>query len=163
MNTYTLFLSSPATAYATVLPQISLDDHTRFILDAQGLAETTVPIYVKIDWGDSSMVLHDNPFAFANNLNIVRFSTLLNAQYTHDYLPSSTALYKLLSAQVMVKYSNSNMTHIVIPLKIRTYGYMESIGDMSLANTNILPVEGNPSEHQIRTSKDDYIVELRNG
>ena len=161
MNTYTIYLSSPTTAYTATLPQIVLDDHTELTLNTEQLAETTVPVYLKIDWGDSSDIVFNNPFVFQNNLNVLKFTKLLNAEHVHQYYPSTTALYKTITAQILVVYSNTTITYIRIPIVIRTYGYTESIEDMNLVNTNILPIDANTSEHQFKTQKDRYIIELR--
>jgi len=163
MNTYTLNLSSPTTSYIKHNPQLELDDMTRLVLDVSRLNERVLPIYLKIDWGFGETFLYDNNVyrTGSNQINIVRYSPLLTDTYPYVYYPSETALFKSLSAQVLVRYSDGTTTWFVIPIRIRTYGYSESVGDLTLINTNILPVEDNLSEHQLKTSVDSYIIELR--
>ncbi len=163
MNTYTLNLSSPTSAYIAYLPELEVDDFTRLTLDLSDINETILPVYLKIDWGFGETVLYDNNIykSGSNQINIVRYSPLLTDTYSNDYYPSETALYKSLSSQVLIRYSNGDITYMVIPIRIRTYGYSESIGDLTLINTNILPIESNVSEHQLKTSVDGYILDLR--
>lgn len=163
MNLYTLNLSSNSTSYITHVGQIEFDDFTRLTLDLSDIVEPVLPVYVKIDWGIGNSVLYDNNIyrSGSNQINIVKYSPILTDTYSNDYYPSETALYKSLSSQVLIRYSNGDITYIVIPIRIRTYGYSESIGDLNLINTNILPIEINVSEHQLKTDVDGYILDLR--
>lgn len=161
MNTFTLYLSSSTPAHIEVRPTLYLDDYTNLTINTELISKKVVPIYMKIDWGDHTSVSYDNLYLFQNDLNVMKFSTSLNGEYSHEYYPSSTALYKVLSAQVFIQYSNTDMAWFLIPIQIRTYGYVESVYDVDLVNTNILPVEKNSAEHQLKTYKDGYIVELR--
>ncbi len=163
MNLYTLNLSSNSTSHIAHIEQLEFDDFTRLTLDLSDIVEPVLPVYVKIDWGIGDSVLYDNNIyrTGSNQINIVRYSPILTDTYSNDYYPSETALYKSLSGQVLIRYSNGDITYIVIPIRIRTYGYSESIGDLTLINTNILPIETNVSEHQLKTAVDGYILDLR--
>lgn len=158
MNTYTLRLSSTTTSLMSILPLIELDDHTRFNLNLSRLSKTILPVYVQIDWGFGEILTFDNNIDNAQPSN---FIPVFSEVYTNDYYPSSNALYLQLSAQVLVRYATGDFAWFVIPLKIRTYGFSESVGDLTLINTNILPVEDNLSEHQLKTSEGGYIISLR--
>ncbi len=163
MNIYTLNLSSNSTSYITHLEQLEFDDFTRLTLDLSNIVEPVLPVYVKIDWGIGNSTLYDNNIyrTGSNQINILKYSPILTNTYYNDYYPSETALYKSLSGQVLIRYSNGDITYIVIPIRIRTYGYSESIGDLTLINTNILPIENNVSEHQLKTSVNGYVIDLR--
>lgn len=161
MNTITLYLSSTTAAHIEIFPLLEMDDYTSLTINTDRIYEQVVPAYVKIDWGDNTSTTTNNFPLFQNDLNVLKFSSALNANYTHEYYPSTTALYKLLSAQVLIRYTNTDIAWFLIPIQIKTYGYVESIEDMDLINTNILPVEENSAEHQFKTSKDGYIIELR--
>ncbi len=163
MNIYTLNLSSNSTSYITHLEQLEFDDFTRLTLDLSNIVEPVLPVYVKIDWGIGNSTLYDNNIyrTGSNQINILKYSPILTNTYYNDYYPSETALYKSLSGQVLIRYSNGDITYIVIPIRIRTYGYSESIGDLTLINTNILPIENNISEHHLKTAVDGFILDLR--
>jgi len=115
---------------------------------------------VIIDWGDTPPEVYDISNIY-NSSNIILTSTSqpLLGTYTHEYFPSSYALYKSLFAQILVNYSNGNYCWFIIPIKIRTYDYFESIYDMTLINTNILPSERNLKEHQFITAVGGYSLE----
>ncbi len=163
MNTYNLSLSSNSPSYIQTVNELEFDDYTKLTIDLSSIDETFLPMYLKIDWGFGNPILFDNNvYREGNNLiNVVKYSPILTDTYSYEYYPSSTALYKSLSAQVLIRYVNGDVSWIVIPIKIRTYGYSESIGDLTLINTNILPVEDNLSEHQLKTSVGGYVIDLR--
>lgn len=158
MNSYSLSLSSTTTSLISTLPLIELDDHTRFDIDLSGLNKSIMPIYVQIDWGFGDVLTFDNNIDSQQPSNFIPVFTEL---YSTIYYPSPTSLYLNLSAQVLVRYATGDIAWFIIPIKIRTYGFSESVGDLTLINTNILPVEENLSEHQFRTSQNDYIVSVR--
>lgn len=159
MNNYNLQLPTNTTSYYEKLETISIDDQFNLNLDFSLLTETILPINIEIDWGDGNIENYDKNNIDTDNINIFKFSPLLIAQYNHIYNPSETSLYKCLSAQVLVNYCNGDVTWYVIPIKIRTYDYFESIGDIILQNTNILP-DNNQKEHQLLISKGGYTIEL---
>jgi hypothetical protein len=162
MNNYTISLPSNTTSYYEILPLLNMEDQSQIILDFSLITERIVPINIQIDWGDNLIENFDKNNVTPEEINIFKFSPLLLKSYKHEYIPSETSLYKCLSAQVIINYCNGDVTWFVIPLKIRTYDYFESIGDVKLLNTNILPIDGNIKEHQLLTSKDGYTIELLN-
>lgn len=164
MNTYTLSLSSPSSSYISRLDSIYFDDHTKLTLDLSNIRESIIPNYVKINWGltvDSIIYDNDVYSSGRDDINTLRFSKVLNDTYSFEYYPSSTSLYKNLSAQVLVNYTNGDNAWFIIPIQIRTYDYFESIGDIKLINTNILPLSGNPLEYQLASTNDNQLIELR--
>lgn len=162
MNTHTLTLTSLSSTAVQYLSTIDLIDHTKLTIDISGLDNDFIPLYLKIHWGEGDTELFDNDILYyRNELGNLLFEPILDGTYTHEYYPSETALYKLLSAQVFLKYTNEGFYYALIPIQIKTKDYFESIGDMDLINTNILPTENSPSEHQFKTSADGYIIELR--
>ena len=160
MNSYTLFLSSSGTSYIKSNSELNFDDHTLLTLSVSALNEKVLPIYLQIDWGFGNVLTYDNNIYESGN-PIYKFSPILTNTYSYEYYPSSTAMYKSLSAQILVRYSNGDYTWFVIPIRIRSYDYSESIKDLDLINTNILPNDSNTSEHQLKTSEGGFIIELR--
>jgi hypothetical protein len=162
MNNYSINLSSNTTNYSQLLPLLEFDDHTTLVINAAGISNEIMPIYIKIDWGDGRSETFDNSIASnGSTATLYTTSELFDKSYRHEYYPSENTLYKGLSAQVLVMYTNGNFSFFVIPIQIRTYDYFESIYDMHLKHSNILPLEHNPKEHYFSTEKDGYLIELR--
>lgn len=86
---------------------------------------------------------------------------LLNNVYDHTYYPSEKSLYRELSAQIYVEYCTGDYNWFIIPLRIRIYDYFESVYDMDLIHTNIIPLANTPKEHQFLTNFGNYCIELR--
>lgn len=163
MNSYTINLSSNSTNYQTINPELDLDDHSNIILNLSGVFGGLLPIYMTIDWGDGSVDSIDGlVFSERPSSGVFDNNTLLNTTYNHDYYPSPTTLYKNLSAQVLISYIDGNFSFFVIPIQIRTFDYFESMYDMRLKSTSILPLENNPKEHQFEIEKGGYLIELHN-
>lgn len=163
MNTYTLKLSTKNTTTISFLNEIVLDDYTELILNVERLSETYLPMYIKIDWGVGKSEIYDNNISkiTPNTLNVINYSPIFTKKYSFEYYPSPIASYRSLSAQLLVKYVNGDVSWIVIPIQVKTMGYADSINDLTLINTNILPIEENNSEHQLKTLEGNYIIELR--
>jgi len=162
MNSYTLTLSSPKPDYTHIVDVLNFEDYTKLRIDISNLSEKIIPINLKVDWGDGNSELYDNDI-FVNSrdqVNIFRVSPLLTKIYEKDYFPSSTALYKNLTAQISVNYSNGDVGWFIIPIAIRSYDYFESIYDLKTYNCNILPISANSSEYQFITHIGKYVVEL---
>jgi hypothetical protein len=137
-------------------------------LSLSAVNETSTPLSVSINWGDGAIESYENEiFKNYRKESIIpevltgKFGTALQNTYSHRYFPSSTALYKMLSAQVYIEYSNGGYAWFILPIKIRSYDFFESIYDLKLVNTSILPIDGNPKEHQFVTAKDGQIIENR--
>jgi hypothetical protein len=159
MNIYELTLPTNTTSYYEKLNQIDMDDRSLFRLDVSAITERIIPINIQIDWGDGVIENFDKNNISLTTINVFKFSPLLLQTYTHIYTPSETSLYKSLSAQIIINYCNGDYTWFVIPIKIRTYDYFESIGDILIQNTNIMPID-NVKEHQMIISKGGYTIEL---
>lgn len=163
MTLRTITLSSTSSTTTELLDSLVFEDNTSLIISMDYVYEQISPVYIKIDWGDGVTEIFDKSDSFTvdrTKVNIFKFSTLLAVPYTHEYLPSSTSLYKNLSAQILIEYTNGDVSWFIQPITIRTYDYFESIGDLTLINTNILPVEGNHKQHQLATSVGNYLIEL---
>jgi len=150
MNSYTLSLSSNATSAVEFRSEITFDDHTTLRINLSGLTESFVPIYLNLDWGDGTTEFFNNSLykvyredSILNEVIYGKFSSVLNEDYLHSYYPSASARYKLLSAQVYMEYSDGAFSWFVQPIKIVTRDYFESIYDIKLIDTNILPLSTN--------------------
>jgi len=163
MNTQIITLSSDSTNLQKVTSPYLLDDHTNIEILFDGITESSTPLYLKIDWGDGIVESFDNNIVGSglDVVNTFNFNPLFLRSYTHEYYPSNNSLYKSLSAQILIKYSNLNESWFILPIKIRTYDYFESIYDLTLVDCNILPLETNGKQFQFITHKDNYLIELR--
>lgn len=162
MNYTTVSLSSGSTNSVIMWPLVELEDHTQLNLQLTDINEDYVPLYLKISWGDGKVETFDNNLykKDKNLIKIQKYSPILLDSYAHEFFPSSYANYKELSAQVLLEYSNGNSTWIVIPIRIRTYDYFESVSGLELVNTNILPLSSNASEHQLKASVNNQLIEF---
>ena len=163
MNTYTLNLSSSTATHVGVAPLTHFDDRTELSLTFIDMYEGVVPISMRIDWGDGDIDFYDNNIdqqdvKLVNTFNV---SPLFLATYNHTYYPSSTSLYKSIYCQILVTYSNYDQSWHTIPIQIRTYDYFESVYDLKLINTNILPYNNNPKQHQLLTDIGNFLIEVR--
>ena len=164
MNTYYVNLSSNSTSTITVVPEVVMDDLSTLIINLTGLNESILPLFLKVDWGFGTTVIYDNNiYKKGKSQSIIdgHYSPLFMDRYSNVYYPAPDSLSLSLSAQLLVTYANGDVTYFVIPILINTYDYATSIGDLTLINTNILPIEGNLSEHQLKTLSGGYIIEMR--
>lgn len=159
MTNYPLILSSNNPAYVEILPLLNMDDHSTLIVDLTLINEDIPPTNIQFDWGDGNIENFDVNSIEPIGINIFKLSPLLKDGYIHIYYPSETALYKSLSAQILIHYCNGQYAWFIQPIKIRTFDYFESIGDMDLVNTTILP-SNNTKEYQLLTHKNQYAIEL---
>lgn len=162
MNSYSISLSSNTTSMVKHLSTLKFDDFTQLSIDISNISEKILPMYITIDWGDGKeLEIYDNNIYVKGRVNNpLKLSPVLLRSYNYNYYPSSHALYKSLSAQVLINYINGDESWFVIPIQIRTYDYLESLGDLKLLNTNILPISGNPVEYQLMATKNNQIIEL---
>jgi hypothetical protein len=162
MNTYTINLSSNSSNYSQKLSTTHFDDISKLEIIPHNLFSGSIPLYIVIDWGDgvsetiNNSIESDRLAATVSTTHDMFYKT-----YSHEYYPSTNSLYKQLSAQILVFYMNGEFSFFVIPIQIRTYDYFESMYDIHLKHTNILPLEYNPKEHYFSTERDGYLIELR--
>lgn len=166
MNYYTLSVASTATSAVEIKPEVVFDDHTTLIINLSGATETFIPIYLKLDWGDGeNEVISNSLYKVYREESILteviygKFSSILNNSYMHAYYPSTSARYKSLSAQVYIEYSNGNFSWFVQPIKIITRDYFESIYNMKLLNTTILPIVGNTKQQHFAIDTGGFLIE----
>lgn len=158
MNTYNLSLSSNDTEYLEILEIQYLEDLTNLVVSLSSTMETFPPASLSIDWGDGVIEIFENDL-FSQNNPFIKSSVLLDV-YDHLYYPSTTSLYKNLSAQFLLSYPNQTQTWFVVPMQIRTNDYYQSIENISLKDVTILDNEENSKEYHIFTGKDSFLIEF---
>jgi hypothetical protein len=161
MNIKYLSLSSTNTNQTTNLNTVVLNDHTTTVFNLSGISEMFLPLFLNINWGDGKEDFYDNDILNGRNLILNRFSSLFDQTYSHEYYPSDTTTSESLTAVFKLKYVNGNISTFNVPLSIVNYTYNQSIEDLSLVNTVILPGVKNEKIHQFVTKKDGYLVELK--
>ena len=170
MNTQTISLTSTSSAANYTLTTQYFDDITEVTVDILNYYETILPAAISIDWGDGSSVeTHNNEFyiryretSIFNELLRGKFTSLLVTPYTHTYYPSQTALYLDTQAQIAVRYTDGNTSTYTIPIQLRKSDYYETIYDMELINTAIMPLTGNNKNFVFGTSEGGHIIEATN-
>jgi hypothetical protein len=160
-------LSSVATSAVEIKSEATFDDFTTLHISLSGLTEIFVPIYLKIDWGDGENESFSNTLhkvyrkdSILNEVMYGKFSSIFSGEYAHTYYPSSTARYKNLSAQIYVEYSDGSFSWFVQPIKIVTRDYFESIYDIKMLDTNILPVSSNRKIHHFSIDEGGFLIEM---
>lgn len=166
MNTYNILLDSTSTAHVETLPEIILDDRTTVNVILSGVSESSLPLSLAIDWGDNTTqpIINGSYFTqyrtqpITNEVLYGRLSNILATTYSHTYVPAAAALYKAVTAQIVLKYVNGDTTEFYIPIKVRSAEYYESIYDMSLLSTTIVSLTSNAKAFTYATET-GYIVE----
>jgi hypothetical protein len=166
MNTKTLILSTTSSSYNKVMDTVILNDATVLNISLGDVYEDVLPISLQINWGDNNILYYDNDlYKVYRKESIIpeviygKFSKILKDTYSFEYYPSKTATYKKMTAQFLIKYTNKDTTLITIPIEIRSADYFESVYDMKMISTHILPEDGFKT-HKFLTSKGNYVVEV---
>lgn len=165
MNTTTIFLSALSANENFTFPEQNLEDVTTMTVNIYNLAETFLPLYFKIDWGDNVVdVFQNNLFKdyrvedITSEVLFGKFSPLFAKTFSHKYTPSPTSNTKNLTAVMTMVYPNSSNV-FTVPIEISSYNYAESVGDIKLKNTNIM--DNGDKEHQFITENGGNLFEVR--
>jgi len=165
MNTYTTYLSSLSST-VVILPQIDMDDNSSLNVSLSGVSESFFPLYLNVDWGDGNKKIYNNEiYKLYREESIIpevlygKFSSILQKTYQHEYYPSETSLFKSLTAQFLISYTDNTYSWFIQPLKIRTYDFIEATSGVKIIESNILPISSNSAEHHILTGN-GQILEL---
>ena len=170
MNTYTLSPTTTTTSVTATEPIIDLFDITEVTLDLSNIYTEVFPYYIGIAWGDDSQVFEPDLKTFLDyrTESIIDQITkgvlppFLIRPYKHVYKPSSSSLVKKLTLQIGIQYITGDITQINVPVNIRTEGYYQNIGDLSIEGATIVNNTNFDTTLNLRTSIDNYIVETTN-
>lgn len=159
MNTYTINLSSNSTNFYEHREMLKMMDFSKLVVNFENISETYLPIYLKIDWGDGNVESFDsNPIS--ENVNAFKRSDIYDIERLHEYYPSSSSLYKQLTAQFLIKFSSGDFFWSIQPIEIRNYDYYESIQDLEIAHVET--DENDSKRIYFKTEKDSYILKFKN-
>ena len=166
MNIQTIGFASSATALSSTLDEVKLYDLTSVTFILSGISESQVPLYLRVNWGDGNIETYENSFSKNYRVDSIipeilynKISSVLSNEISHIYYPSTSARYKLLSAEVNIEYINGDICSLIQPLKIITADYFESIGDMKHISTNILQLSGNNKQFMFSVEKGGFLIE----
>lgn len=166
MNNYTIGFASSATALSSTLTEVKFYDLTSATFILSGISEAQIPLYLRVNWGDGNIEVFENSFSKDYRVDSIipeilynKISSILSNEISHLYYPSTTARYKLLSAEVNIEYLNGDVCSIVQPIKIITSDYFESIGDMKHISANILQLSGNNKQFIFSVDKGGFLIE----
>ena len=168
MNTKSIALSTNSSSYVEVMDTLILNDATTLTVFLGDVYEDVLPLSLKINWGDDNILYYDNDLyknyrneSVINEIIYGKFSKLLQQEYSFDYYPSTTHTYKKTKVQFLIEYTNNNKSLITLPIEIRSSDYFESVGDIKMISTHVIP-EDNIKLHKFITDKYNYIVETSN-
>jgi len=139
MNNYSISLSSSSSNTIQTIPLFEMEDHSELSLDLSNLYNDIIPLYLQIDWGDGLTESFDNDIfgtRYDNELLFMNYNPIFTDIHNHEYFPSETSLYRTSTIQILINYSNGDITYFQIPIKIRTYDFYDAIGRISLINVN---------------------------
>ena len=168
MNTKSIVLSTNSSSYVEVMDTLILNDATTLTVFLGDVYEDVLPLSLKINWGDDNILYYDNDLyknyrteSVINEIIYGKFSKILQQEYSFDYYPSTTHTYKRTKVQFLIEYTNNNKSLITLPIEIRSSDYFESVGDIKMISTHVIP-EDNIKLHKFITDKYNYIVETSN-
>lgn len=153
----TVALSSNSSSFTQTLSSNTLQDNEQITINLSNIYKSIVPLYLKIDWGDGESEIYDNEMfkRGRTNSNLLLLPTVFDNTPTKRYLPSTTSLYKRLSAQVLVQYSNGNQNYYVLPLLIRNKSLVETLQNSVIENCNFI----DPTQ-EIQINTDNGLFEI---
>ena len=153
MTTQTINLSSNSTSTLVVSPTAYMYDTTTLVLDTQFVSADKPLLSITVNWGDGTdSEFYANDF-FSDQLNVVNeisfgYDYTVIKPYSHEYSPSSVALTRILSAQLLVNYFDNTSCRFLVPINITNPSLINKAGDLNVLSVNTLSLSG------------DYIISL---
>lgn len=168
METFTISLSSGTTNHMETTAVVELYPNMTLLLDTIDIYNDVYITRVRVDWGDGSDIYEND----GSHRMIYREDSIIDevlygvdniqAINHHTYKPATDTLYKLLTAQAAVEYSNGDMSIFNIPISVKAEGFYDVIDDLNIVDTNIIDVESNNINYILSTLGDGYIIETSN-
>lgn len=152
MNTENTLLSSNSIPYSKILPRVLFEDYTTLYVTLSNVLSSVIPRSIDIDWGDGATEYHDSTIYKRYEDDEITFEyvpSVFYDTYSHIYYPSTTSLFKSLTAQFLVNYVNDDIAWFIIPITINTNGVFHEYGNIKLVGTKISTLSSNGAEHQL--------------
>jgi len=153
MTTQTIYLSSNSASTLVVSPTAYMYDTTTLVLNTQFVSADKPLLSITVNWGDGTdNEYYANDF-FSDKLNVVNeisfgYDYTVIKPYSHEYSPSSVALTRILSAQLLVNYFDNTSCRFLVPVNITNPSLINKAGDLNVLSVNTLSLSG------------DYIISL---
>lgn len=153
MTTQTIYLSSNSASTLVVSPTAYMYDTTTLVLNTQFVSADKPLLSITVNWGDGTdSEYYANDF-FSDQLNVVNeisfgYDYTVIKPYSHEYTPSSVALTRILSAQLLVNYFDNTSCRFLVPVNITNPSLINKAGDLNVLSVNALSLSG------------DYIISL---
>lgn len=153
MTTQTIYLSSNSASTLVVSPTAYMYDTTTLVLNTQFVSADKPLLSITVNWGDGTdSEYYTNDF-FSDQLNVVNeisfgYDYTVIKPYSHEYSPSSVALTRILSAQLLVNYFDNTSCRFLVPVNITNPSLINKAGDLNVLSVNALSLSG------------DYIISL---
>ena len=148
MTTQTIYLSSNSTSTLVVSPTAYMYDTTTLVLNTQFVSADKPLLSITVNWGDGTdSEYYANDF-FSDQLNVVNeisfgYDYTVIKPYSHEYSPSSVALTRILSAQLLVNYFDNTSCRFLVPVNITNPSLINKAGDLNVLSVNALSLSGN--------------------
>ena len=166
MNTYTLLLCANTTSEVKYFYNIDLYDITYFSISLSAISESIPLKRIEIDWGDGDSSLFINRFTKAYREDSIfaellygKFSSIFAEDISHQYRPSQSSMYALLSCQILIEYIDGNHNKFIAPITLKSHEFHDSIGELYVLNTNLLPLTSNNVKMTFATQAGNQIIE----
>jgi hypothetical protein len=148
MTTQTIYLSSNSASTLVVSPTAYMYDTTTLVLNTQFVSADKPLLSITVNWGDGTdSEYYTNDF-FSDQLNVINeisfgYDYTVIKPYSHEYSPSSVALTRILSAQLLVNYFDNTSCRFLVPVNITNPSLINKAGDLNVLSVNALSLSGN--------------------
>lgn len=167
INTKTISISSDTASITSVSPLSYVSDITTIEIDMSNIYNDKLIYRRLIDWGDRSPIQETlaTPVKDYRVDSIIPeiiygdFSNILYKDTSHVYVPSLSADVLSLTAQVLIEYMDTSTGLFYIPICIYSGSYYDSIGDLNIIHTNLIPISSNNINFVFSAEETDHIIE----
>jgi hypothetical protein len=163
MTTQTIYLSSNSASTLVVAPTAYMYDTTTLVLNTQFVSADKPLLSITVNWGDGT----DNEFYandfFSDQLNVVNeisfgYDYTVIKPYSHEYSPSSVALTRILSAQLLVNYFDNTSCRFLVPINITNPSLINKAGDLNVLSVNTLSLSGDYMI-SLHTANEGFVID----
>lgn len=164
MTNYNISLSSNDTSTLIHVPTVYMYDTSVLTVDTLSIYTEKPITSLTFRWGDESddeYYVNDffaetidliNEITFGYDYNVIR-------KYNHQYSPSSKALTKALSAQVLANYYDDSSCRFVIPINITNPSLINKVGDLNLLNITAVDLITDEYLLTLHSKNGGYVVD----
>lgn len=151
--------------YSVLYDQITFKSDTSITLNLIYLNETSFKVKtLTIDWGDGNVETFNSDIYLDYYNESIIPEVLYNKggsvclEYTHTYVPTSSAYFNKYVINVTVSYYNSNKGQFILPVKVAKPSLYDRVNELKIINTQILPLSTSNTLINIQTDKEFYVV-----